>query len=828
MQKNIVFIEIPLAQKWAFLILLLPDYRMKKILLFAVALCAGIGHADAAVRNVSSAARTTSENQSVVRTTTSPRTTTSQVTSRNTNTVQNAARVARTPQRTTTQQRATTTATARSTTPTSTTRVSRAATTATTRGATNATTARSATSTSAARLTRATTTASGAGTNTFGTGYNACRDAYFTCMDQFCANQNDTYRRCVCSSKLADIQARERALGDASDQIQDFKNLNIEVIPKTAAEVSAMLNATSGETAATTTNDNSASAQKLAGISDVLTKTKSKSLSTAGTLDIAGDINAIWATTDLTSGANIANLTGESLYNAVHAQCAELVSGNCSSDATLKMVVAAYGMYIENDCATLTNALNKKLTAANTTIRETEREMNNARLDNYNAHNSTSINDCIAQVRSDITADTACGTDYVHCLDTTGLYLNRDTGEPIYSANFYQLENQISLSGDVLTNPTNRMIVAELNRMRTYAARGLDTCRDMADDVWDEFLRQAIAEIYQGQQTRIRTVKTECLDVVNACYDEQSKSLKDFSNIKEQLLIGSRLELSEQLCQEKLNACSNLYSSNGDGLELLLQAMHNITDQKIAKECATTLSEFVQDTCAVPSNDSLHKFPYGCRVYAPGAEQYAGIYQCNQELWARGDTTNSDDDENVTDDYHCPDIRRYNRCKAGYYLTLNGRFNTTPAAGNACTKCPTNFTCAGGVAGPVGADGSSVVADLSACGDDYIGSLYQKVVRYALQACVRPSESNSAGYVLPTTIMADVNTVMDSVRVQMSTVLSAECERLGGVWVDTEWKTENGTTHTTTGHKLFEKFYSETGTNTKWGYCRDASTTSGQ
>ena len=351
-------------------------------------------------------------------------------------------------------------------------------------------------------------------TNTFGTDYNTCRDAYFTCMDQFCATANDTYRRCICSSRLTEIKDKERALSQSATQIQDFKDLNIDVIPKTAEEVNAMLNATEGELSIT--KDTSASAQQLAGISSILSSTKTKSLSTLGTLDIAGDINQIWATTDLASGQNIANLTGESLYNAVHAQCSNLVSSYCASSATLNMVVSAYGMYIENDCTTLSNALDKNLKQANSTIRDTEREMNVARLDNYNAHNSTSINDCIAQVRKDITADTACGEDYIHCLDVTGQYLKRDTGEPIYSQSFYQLEAQTSLEGDILTNPVNRMLVKELNDMRFFAEKGLETCRDIADEVWDEFLRQAVKEIYQGQQEKIREVKNECLEVVNA------------------------------------------------------------------------------------------------------------------------------------------------------------------------------------------------------------------------------------------------------------------------------------------------------------------------
>lgn len=814
---------------------------MKKILLFAATLCAGIGIADAAVRDASSISRNGTTNVTARAKSNPTKTQTS---------ARNATTTTRTATTRTTARNTVNRTTARTATRTNT--VARSATTATrTPVTTTQATGRSATKTIArsATVARATT-----GTNTFGTGYNTCRDAYFSCMDQFCAKQNDTYRRCVCSGKLDDIKSRERALSQTSDQLQDFKSLNIEVIPKTAAEVNAMMTATAGESAASTARDKSSSAQKLAGISAVLAKTKSNSLSTSGTLDIAGDINAIWATTDLASGANIANLTGEPLYNAVHSQCADLVSERCPSKSTLNMVVAAYGMYIENDCATLLTALDKKLATAQGTIRSTEREMNNARLENYNAHNSTSINDCIAQVRKDITADTACGTDYVHCLDISGRYLTRDKGEPIYTADFYQLETQISLSGDVLTNPSNRLIVAELNSKRAYAARGLDTCRDLADDVWDEFMRQAIAEIYQGQHERIRTVKNECLDVVNACYDEQSKSLKDFSNIKEQLLLGSRLELSEQMCKEKLQACSQLYNDgNGNSLELLVQAMHNITDQKIGKECRTTLQEFARDMCAVPSSDSLHAYPYNCRAYAPGEQQYATIYACNQELWNKdsssGDTSGDDsgDTPQPGSGYICPASKQYKRCKSGFYMAVkqNGIWvaNGAPTPGNTCRQCTpaTEYLTECG--------GAEVPTSTVDCGPDYIGSLYQKMVRYAMQTCVRPSDATQVGYVLPTSVMQDVNVVMDSIRVDMATALAAECKRLDGLWVDTQWidQQRNNTSstddavgqaqtltngdgiHDITGHKLHKKFYDSTGANTKWGYCREPdNTTTGQ
>ena len=590
-----------------------------------------------------------------------------------------------------------------------------------------------------------------------------------------------------------------------------------------------MLNASEGELAIKV--DTSEAAQKLAGISAVLSSSQSQALSTLGTLDIAGDINQIWATTNLASGSNIANLTGEPLYNAVHSQCVDLIADSCPTSSTLDMVISAYGMYIENDCSTLMNALDTQLVQTNKSIRDTEREMQVARLENYNAHNSTAINDCIAQVRTDITADTACGEDYVHCLDITGRYLNRDTGAPIYSPEFYQLGNMISLDGDVLTNPSNQLVINELNNKRIYAERGLETCRDIADEVWDEFVRQAVVEIYQGQQEKIRDVKNECLEVVNTCYDEESASLKDFSNIEEEVLIGSRLELSEQMCEEKLYACSNLYGDpNGEGLSLLIIAMHDITDQKIAKECRTLLETFAQETCRVASNDTLHAYPYGCRVYAPGDQMYADNPYCNRSNSGESSSTVSVMD--TYPGYVCPTNRRYSRCRPGYYLatynegTMKWDYNDTPTAGNACRPCPDDeCECAGGTASYICSD--DVLENLNAdCGDDYVGSLYQKMVRYATQVCVRPSvseEITNGTTSLPTEILGDINDVMDSIRVNMATELSKECDRLGGTWVSAQWipNKDNQQQHDITKHVLYNYFYDETGANTKWGYCAD-------
>ena len=162
---------------------------MKRILSFLAVFCVCIGVADAAVRATNSNVRntnvTTSRNAK-------PRNDVQTVSSRGT--------VTRT---TTTAQREITPRTA--TQKVSRVPVSRSATTASHSVQTNARTsvARGTNTTQSSRISRATTLS-----DSLSIGYNACRDAYFTCMDQFCANANDTYRRCICSSRLDEIKTK--------------------------------------------------------------------------------------------------------------------------------------------------------------------------------------------------------------------------------------------------------------------------------------------------------------------------------------------------------------------------------------------------------------------------------------------------------------------------------------------------------------------------------------------------------------------------------------------------------------------------------------------
>lgn len=650
-------------------------------------------------------------------------------------------------------------------------------------------------------------------TRTFGTNYTTCRDAYFTCMDQFCATQNEAYRRCVCSSKLQQIQEQEKLLSQTSNSLQDFKAFNIDAIPKTAEEVAAMQKASEGEKSIK--EDTSTGSAMLKNIKNVLNTTKQKSVAAQEASNITTEMKTVWNTTDLIHGQDIANLSGMALYNAVNAQCYEMVQSQCAA-SDLKMVVSAYGMYIENDCEILAANINNKTTSANAAIRTTRHDMQQARLENYNAHNDLSLHDCIAQVRQDITADTACGENYIHCLDVTGKYLNFDTGKPIYSPDFYQFENQISLSGDVLKNSKNKIYINLLNKKQSFAQITLDSCRDVSNDVWDEFLRQALVEISQAQQQRIQDVKQECLRVVNECYLNKSKSVKELSVDDSGISNVQSLEIAETMCTEKLDTCSNLYGGGSEGLDLLVSTMSQITDATIAQECPALLKQYVKQICAVPTTDSGHAYPYGCRTYAPGDTQHARNGQCNNtnnNPFSQTSILFGAPPKNLYKS--CSDItnKTYKSCNVGFYLCDANRTYVSDNA-TACCLCNPGDVCLGGQSGP----NSSYTNVYDLCGYHYIGSLYQKLVTYALHNCMRTTnETNTVSNI----ILMDITKLMTEIRTAMLQELSKECDKLDGIWVDVMWQDNNRDgIHDSTRDELLYEFYTKTNTHKLWGYCK--------
>ena len=479
-----------------------------------------------------------------------------------------------------------------------------------------------------------------------GGGYAQCREAYATCMDQFCAKANDTYRRCFCSDRFTGFRDTEDALDQAKVLLQQFEDNNLNAVDKTAAEVDAMYSATVGEAAIK--NDTSGAAKLLAEIGDLISGKKKASSSSSSTtslgvmdFDFSSDIGDIWggSSSSVFGGSNsvdFASLEGEELFNQVHKQCSEMVADNCPSGAVANMAKSAYGIMITQDCNAYERSIDAKRQQVQNTVRQAEKILREARLEEYRAHNSQDVNECLDKVRSALLADTACGANYKRCLDPTGAYVNQSTGEPIYTARLFQLADLIKLDGesaDVLGQ--NKTFADFLDERKMFANTALDSCRDISDLVWTEFKRAALIEISQAQEEKLEEVRMSCVSTMKECYDTQSGALKDFDDTTAKAAGALSAYAAKAMCEDKVVACAALYGKPSEnngckfdesgrfvgeakscGLTALLSFVDSVDDTRVAEGCETAVENYLTELCTPTSGEK--KYPWKCRTRAIG------------------------------------------------------------------------------------------------------------------------------------------------------------------------------------------------------------------
>ena len=501
-------------------------------------------------------------------------------------------------------------------------------------GATNA---RSAKRVSNAGLARAASTARATAVfndiSKIGGGYASCRESYATCMDQFCANANDTFRRCYCSEKFRDFRDTEDALDQAKVLLQQFEDNNLNAVDKSAAEVSAMYSATAGEAAIKT--DVSGAQSLLNSIGDLLsgkkTKLETPQPSASGSmgimdLDFSTSMDDIWGgggdlfADNSSSATDMTALEGLSLYNTSNKQCVEIIGSNCENQAMLNMATSAYGIMIAQDCNMYEKNVEKKREQVKQAVRQAEKVLRDARLEEYRAHNSADVNECLTKVQNAIKTDVACGPNYERCLDYTGKYINQSTGEPIYSVNLFNLVDLIDLDDTDGESTTN--FYKFLDERKMFATTALDSCRDIADTVWTEFKRAALIEIAQAQDEKIEEVKMSCVSTMAECYDRQAGALKSFDTTESQVTGAISAYAARSLCEDKVAACASLYkgctpdytSTNNYKIPetcplwAFVDAVDNV---RVAEGCADGVQKYVNDLCTPSSGDK--GFPWNCR-----------------------------------------------------------------------------------------------------------------------------------------------------------------------------------------------------------------------
>ena len=428
-------------------------------------------------------------------------------------------------------------------------------------------------------------------TGTATSGYKACRDTFFQCMDEFCANKDAQLKRCACSARIHEFDNIKKTLNTVEDKMLDF-NERLLAVNMDKEDAVAMSSATEGEKAYQ--QEDKSDSQSI--LNTIMKKLQSTSAETESTnvlsaINLSMDTN-VFDTVDSELGAETVVKEGEALYSAALPTCLEMANEVCAEDE-IPMVKSAYNASIEQDCNTVAKTYASLKDKTLEKVREGNALLEMSRLNNQQTRNSDDILACKKKMLEALSDSSVCGEDMSKCLDWSGKYINPATGEAILTSDLNQLANMITRpTGDDkwVRSSSNKKFVTFLETKKKYIEPAMVNCESLQDTVWNNFLEDALAQIKLAQEKKLEDMRQSCTTLTTECMNNTADSLEDFDS-RALSIFGVNYDKNvNQVCAEIETAGTTLM--NGEGTDAYWgAAIGNIATAKTLDQIITTCTE---------------------------------------------------------------------------------------------------------------------------------------------------------------------------------------------------------------------------------------------
>ena len=435
--------------------------------------------------------------------------------------------------------------------------------------------------------------------------YKKCREVYYNCMDEFCANKDSQLKRCACSSRANEFNSAKKNLSVVEEKMLDF-NQRLLTVNMDKEDAAALNKATEGETAFQK-KDTSKSKQMLDEIAKKLNTSFNDSNfnQSLGAISLSLNADAAFDTVDSLSGASTTAKTGTALYAAALPICREMAAEVCTDDE-LSIVASGYQMTIEQDCNTVAKSYETQNDQAREKLREGSALLDMSRLDIYQKRNSDDILTCKQKMLTMLSDSTVCGTNLGKCLDTTGRYIDPSTGEAFLTSELSNLNNLITrpdTDQSWTSVPGNQVFVSYLNSKKKFLAPAMENCQDIADSVWDAFVEDALAQIKLAQDSKLEEVRQSCTTLTTQCLSDTAKSLQDFDARALSTFGVAADRTVNAMCADVRNACTTLLKTTGGDIDWNT-GMTDITTDKTYDTVMQTCRE-IGRACIIQSCKSI-------------------------------------------------------------------------------------------------------------------------------------------------------------------------------------------------------------------------------
>ncbi len=455
-----------------------------------------------------------------------------------------------------------------------------------------------------------------------GRDYKTCRQVYYDCMDEFCANKDSQLKRCACSSRLHEFDRVKKSLSNVEDKLLDF-NQRLLTVNMDKEDADALFTATEGENAYNQTKDTSGSKKILDEISKKLNAGGGDSFSqNLSAISLSLNTDAAFDSVDSLLGASTTAKEGAALYNAALPVCREMAAEVCDDDA-LALAESGYQMTIEQDCNTVAKSYETQTDQAREKVREGAALLDISRLDIHQKRNSDDILTCKKKMLAQLSETSVCGDNLEKCLDMSGRYIDPSTGQAFLTndlANLASLITRPEGNQTWLGAPGNDRFVSYLNSKKKYLEPAMENCQDIAEYVWDAFIEDALAQIKLAQDAKLEEVRQSCTTLTTQCLANTAKSLSDF-DARALSTFGVKADKTvNDMCASVQNACTALLkTTQGDAdwvggmtqiatdktYETIMQTCREVGRACIIQACKSISGNF--GMCESNNNNSINR-----------------------------------------------------------------------------------------------------------------------------------------------------------------------------------------------------------------------------
>ena len=437
--------------------------------------------------------------------------------------------------------------------------------------------------------------------------YKKCREVFYGCMDEFCANKDADLKRCACSTRINEFRGSRENIAMVEEKLLDFGQ-RLLTVSMDKEDAAALNTATEGELAFNQ-KDTSQSKKMLDEIAKKLNTSFDNSNFDQGlnAINLSLDPDAAFDPLDPTAGASTTAKSGTALYSAALPVCREMALEFCSNEE-LSIAEGGYQMMIEQDCNTVKKSYQTQADQARAKVFESGALLDMSRLNVHQERNSDDILTCKNKMLTMLTDSTVCGANMEKCLDTSGQYIDPTTGEAFLTTNLANLTKLITrpTSGDQTWSSLNTRYVNFLNGKKKFLEPAMEKCQDIADTVWASFIEDALSQIKIAQDAKLETVRQSCTTLVAQCTNEALESIEDFDARALSIFGINADKTANAMCADIKSTCTALFRATDTESDTpeWESGMNEITNQKTYETILSTCRE-VGRNCIIQACTSI-------------------------------------------------------------------------------------------------------------------------------------------------------------------------------------------------------------------------------